>query len=99
MLTSKQRSFLRALGHKLDPIVFLGKGGLTENIIKELDTNLELRELIKVKLQDGCDLQPKDVAQEVSEKLKADVVQVIGHKFILYRESVENKEIVLPRSK
>jgi RNA-binding protein len=97
MLTSKQRSFLRALGHKLEPIVFLGKGGLTDNIIKELDTNLELRELIKVKLQDGCELEIKDVANEVGETLKADVVQVIGHKFILYRESQENKEITLPR--
>ena len=96
MITSKQRSFLRALGHKLDPIVFLGKGGLTENVIKEMDTILEQRELIKVKLQDGCELQPKDVAQEVSEKIKADVIQVIGHKFILYRESKDNKEIILP---
>lgn len=96
MLTSKQRSFLRALGHKLEPIVFLGKGGLTENIIKEIDNNLELRELIKIKLQDGCELQPKEVANRVSESLKADVVQVIGHKFILYRESKENKEITLP---
>ena len=97
MLTSKQRSFLRALAHKLDPIVFLGKGGLTENIIKEVDTNLELRELIKVKLQDGCELELKEVAKEVAEKLKADVVQVIGHKFILYRESRENKEITIPK--
>lgn len=97
MLTSKQRSFLRALGHKLDPIVFLGKGGLTDNVKKEMDTNLELRELIKVKLQDGCELQAKEVANEVAEDLKADVVQVIGHKFILYRESKDNKEITLPR--
>ena len=97
MLTSKQRSFLRALAHKVDPIVFLGKGGLTENIIKEININLELRELIKIKLQDGCELQVKEVAEEVSKKLKADVIQVIGHKFILYRESKDNKEIVLPR--
>ncbi len=97
MLTSKQRSFLRALGHKLEPLVFLGKGGLTDNVIKEVDTNLELRELIKVKLQDGCELEIKEVANEIAETLNADVVQVIGHKFILYRESPENKEITLPK--
>ncbi len=97
MLTSKQRSFLRALGHKLEPLVFLGKGGLTDNVIKEVETNLELRELIKIKLQDGCELEIKDVANEIAETLNADVVQVIGHKFILYRESRDNKEITLPR--
>lgn len=91
MLTSKQRSFLRALGHKLEPLVFLGKGGLTDNVIKEVETNLELRELIKIKLQDGCELEIKDVANEIAETLNADVVQVIGHKFILYRESRDNK--------
>ena len=97
MITSKQRSFLRALGHKLEPLVFLGKGGLTDNVIKEVETNLELRELIKIKLQDGCELEIKDVANEIAETLNADVVQVIGHKFILYRESRDNKEITLPR--
>lgn len=96
MLTSKQRSYLKGLGQKIDPIVFLGKSGLTENILKEMDTHLELRELIKIKLQEGCERKPGEVAQEVSQHLTADVVQVIGRKFVLYRESQENKEIQLP---
>ena len=97
MLTSKQRSYLRGLAHDLDPIVFIGKADLTENIIKEIDTNLEHRELVKVKLQEACDLSPKETANEVAKVLNAEFVQAIGRKFTLYRESKENKQIQLPR--
>lgn len=97
MITSKQRRYLKNLAHSLDPIVHLGKGGLTENIIKEIDTCLEVRELIKVKLQEGCDLNPKEVANAVAETLNAEFVQAIGRKFTLYRESKENKQIMLPK--
>ena len=97
MITSKQRSFLKALAHDLDPIVYIGKAGVTENVVKEIDTCLEARELVKVKLQEGCSLAPKDVANDLLEPLGAEFVQAIGRKFTLYRESKENKQIVLPR--
>ena len=54
MITGKQRSFLKKLAHDLEPTVFLGKSGLTENIRKEMETGFESRELVKVKLQEGC---------------------------------------------
>ncbi len=97
MITSKQRSFLKALAHDLDPIVYIGKAGVTDNVVKEIDTCLEARELVKVKLQEGCSLAPKDVANDLLEPLGAEFVQAIGRKFTLYRESKENKQIVLPR--
>ena len=97
MMTSKQRSFLRSMAHNLDPVVYIGKFGVTENVEKEIDNCLENRELVKVKLQEGCDLAAKDVANEMADKLGAEFVQAIGHKFTLYRESKENKQIVLPR--
>ena len=96
MINSKQRSFLRSMAHSIDPVVYLGKMGLTDNVIKQIDTCLEARDLVKVKLQEGCDLKAKDVANEVAEKLSAEFVQAIGHKFTLYRESKENKQIILP---
>ncbi|MBN7773080.1 ribosome assembly RNA-binding protein YhbY [Clostridium aminobutyricum] len=99
MITSKQRSYLRSLAHNLDPIVFLGKGGLTENIIKEVEVNLEARELVKVKIQEGCTLNPKDVANQIAEALGAEFVQAIGRKFTLYRESKDNKQIELPKAR
>lgn len=97
MMTSKQRSFLRSMAHSIDPVAYLGKQGLTENVIKQIDVCLEARELVKVKLQEGCDLDAKEVANEVAEKLGAEFVQAIGHKFTLYRESKDNKQIVLPK--
>ena len=97
MITSKQRSFLRALAHDLEPTVYIGKSGMTENIIKEMETGLEYRELVKVKLQEGCELTPKDAANELAELLKAEFVQAIGRKFTLYRQSKDHKKIELPR--
>ncbi|MBR0600412.1 ribosome assembly RNA-binding protein YhbY [Sinanaerobacter chloroacetimidivorans] len=97
MITGKQRSYLRSLAHELDPTVFIGKLGLSENVIKEMEIGLESRELVKVKLQEGCDLDPKETANELAKMLKAEFVQAIGRKFTLYRQSKENKQIELPR--
>lgn len=97
MITSKQRSFLRSMAHDLEPSVYIGKAGLTENIVKEMNVGLEHRELVKVKLQEGCDLSPKETANELAESLKAEFVQAIGRKFTLYRQSKDHKKIELPR--
>ena len=98
MITSKQRSFLKAMAHNIDPVVYIGKAGITGNVIKEIDDCLEARELIKVKLQEGCLLNPKTAANGIAQELQAEFVQAIGHKFTLYRESKENKKIILPKA-
>lgn len=99
MITSKQRSYLKGLAQQIKPTVFMGKQGLTDNVIKELETGFETRELIKVKLQEGCELNPKDIANELAEKMNAEFVQAIGNKFILYRQAKdkEKRKIELPR--
>ena len=97
MITSKQRSSLRSLAHNIDPTVYIGKAGVTENVIKEIDQCLEARELVKIKLQEGAELDAKTVANELAPGLRAEFVQAIGRKFTLYRESKENKQIELPR--
>ena len=97
MITGKQRSYLKKLAHDLDPIVFIGKNDLTENIIKEIDSLLELRELVKVKIQEGSLLDAKETANEVAEILGAEFVQAIGRKFVLYRRAKEEPQIVLPK--
>ena len=97
MITSKQRSYLRSLAHQLDPLVYIGKNDLTDNILNEIDTCLEHRELVKIKIQESCLLDPKETANEVAAKLGAEFVQAIGRKFVLYRESKDYRQIVLPR--
>ena len=97
MITSKQRSYLRSLAHNIDPTVHIGKAGVTDNVIKEIDQCLEARELVKIKLQEGAELDAKTVANELAPGLRAEFVQAIGRKFTLYRESKENKQIELPR--
>ena len=95
MLTGKQRSYLKKLTHYLEPTVYIGKSGLTENIKKELEIGFESRELVKVKIQEGCELKVKEVANELADELGAEFVQAIGRKFTLYRESKDNKKIEL----
>ena len=97
MITSKQRSYLRSLAHNIDPTVYIGKAGVTDNVIKEIDQCLEARELVKIKLQEGAELDAKTVANELAPGLRAEFVQAIGRKFTLYRESEENKQLELPR--
>lgn len=97
MITGKQRKYLKKLAHDLSPSVFLGKAGLTENIRKEMEIAFEHRELVKVKLQEGFVGDAKEVANFLAEELDAEFIQAMGRKFTLYRESKENKEIVLPR--
>lgn len=97
MITSKQRSYLKSLAHELNPTVYIGKQGLTDNIIKELEVGLYTRELVKVKIQEGCELNPKEVASQMVDLLGAEFVQAIGRKFVIYKESKDNKQIELPK--
>ncbi|MBQ1215356.1 MAG: YhbY family RNA-binding protein, partial [Firmicutes bacterium] len=68
MLTGKQRSYLKSLAHELEPTVYVGKFGMTENIIKEMEIGFETRELVKIKLQEGCELSKDEVADMIIEK-------------------------------
>ena len=97
MITGKQRSYLKKLAHTVEPTVYMGKAGLTENVLKERDDYLTAHELLKVKLQEGCLADAKEAANEAAEKLGAEFVQAIGRKFSLYRQS-ERKLIELPRA-
>ncbi len=96
MLTGKQRSYLKSIAHNIDPLFQLGKNGLTENFIIQVEGALETRELVKINVLKNCELDPKEVANELMEELGAEFVQSIGRKFVIYRESEENKKIELP---
>lgn len=95
MLTSKQRAYLRSLSNKLEPIFQVGKGGVNDNQLKQIDEALEKRELVKVHVLENALLDTRSVCNEVADALGAEPVQVIGKKFIIYKESRENKRIDL----
>lgn len=97
MLTGKQKRFLRSKAHHLDPIFQVGKGGVNENMIKQIDDVLEARELIKVSVLQNCEEDKSTVAEALSKGAKAELVQIIGNTIVLYKESRENKQLVLPR--
>lgn len=96
MLTGKQRSYLKTLAHNIDPTLQIGKNGITETVLKQADDLLEARELIKIKLLNNSFLDAKETANEIANTLKAEFVQSIGNKFVLYRES-EDKLINIPK--
>ena len=96
MLTSKQKRFLKSEAHHLKPIFQVGKGGVNENLIKQVDEALEVRELIKVSILQNCEEDKDDVAEAVSKGTDAELVQVIGKTIVLYKESLNKKKIELP---
>lgn len=96
MLNSKQRAYLRGLANALEPSLLIGKGGFNENMLVDIDSALEARELIKIKILNNSMEDPREVSHDIAERVGAEVVQVIGGKFVLYRQSEENPTIVLP---
>jgi len=95
MLTSKQRSYLRSLANPVEPIFQIGKGGVGENLIKQFNDALEARELVKATVLKNADVGVRETCEEIAKQTGAEVVQVIGSKFVLYKESVKHKEIEL----
>jgi len=96
LLTGKQRSFLKAIANSIEPIFQIGKNGITDNFIKQVDSALESREIIKIKVLNNSFLETDEMAKKISELVGAEFVQSIGNKFIIYRESKEKKKIELP---
>ncbi|AMA72302.1 MULTISPECIES: ribosome assembly RNA-binding protein YhbY [Aneurinibacillus] len=97
MLTGKQKRYLRSLAHHLDPIFQVGKGGVNENLIKQVEDTLEVRELLKISVLNNCGEDKHEVAEEIAAGSGAEIVQIIGNTIVLYKESKERKTIELPK--
>lgn len=90
MITTKQRSKLKAMANTLRPLVTIGKEELTENVVKEIETALYHYELVKVAALQSCDTPAKAMCQEVCEILSCEPVLCVGNRFVVYKRS--NKE-------
>lgn len=97
MLTSKRRAYLRGLASSEDTIIFIGKGDISENIIKQTKDALRARELVKGKVLENSLLSPREACDILCEECRAEGVQVIGSKFVLYKRNEKEPRIVLPK--
>lgn len=93
MLTSKQRAKLRALANPIDTIVIVGKGGVDSEVFKSADIAITARELIKGKVLETAGVTSREAADAIANEINADVVQVIGSKFVLYRRNEDEPKI------
>lgn len=96
-ITSKQRAYLRGLANSVDPIFQVGKLGVTPEITEAISEALEARELIKINVLKNCLYEPKDIANVLAERTRSNMVQQIGRKIVLYRQSRDNQNIELPK--
>ena len=94
-MTSKQRAGLRSLANTLEPVFQMGKGGINENLVEQVDECLEKRELIKITLLQSCELDTRAACGQLAEAVDAEPVQCIGRRFVLYRASRENPRLDL----
>lgn len=95
-MTSKQRAYLMSLASNLEPVFQIGKSSLTPEVTAAIEECFNNRELIKVAVLKNCFDDPKELAYTLAERTRAQVVQVIGKKIVLYKENKDNKKIQLP---
>lgn len=91
-LTSKQRAQLRGIANTIDTIVHIGKDGITDNLVKQANDALEAREIIKCKVQENSMLTAREACDELSRLTRSEQVQVIGTKFVLYRQHYDKNK-------
>ncbi len=97
-MTGKQRAYLRGLANGLETILYVGKGGLSENVIKQADEALIARELIKGRVLEASLMTAAEACQALAEATGAEGVQSIGSRFVLYRAHPTEPKIRLPRA-
>lgn len=96
MLTGKQKRYLRKQAHHEKPLFQVGKSGVTENMAMQISDALEKREILKVSVLQNCLEDKHTVAEKLALDTGGHIVQVIGNNIVLYKESVEHKQLVLP---
>lgn len=96
-MTSKERAYLRGLANTLQPIFQIGKGGISDVLLKQLDDALEARELIKINVLETAPEDVKTLGEQIANETNSVFVQAVGNKITLYRARKKNPKIVLPK--
>jgi len=95
MITTKQRAYLRSLAHGMDTIFRIGKGGIEENFLKQVDEALEARELIKIAVLENSGFAAREASDIICKELNCEGIQAIGSKLVIYRKSIKKPKIEL----
>ena len=95
-LTGKQKSFLRSLGQKLEPVVMMGKEGVTPTVVQAAQEAIKKRELIKVRVLQNCMEEPEDAITMLAERADVNLVQIIGRNGLLFKRNYDKPKIELP---
>lgn len=95
MINSKQRAVLRKMANTLEPVIHVGKGGISSNIISETQRELFDKELVKIAILRNVPETAREISDEIAKQTGADVVQVIGRKFVLYKRNEEEPVIMI----
>ncbi|MBL7575235.1 RNA-binding protein [Peptoniphilus asaccharolyticus DSM 20463] len=95
MLTGKQRSYLKSIANTLNPLIQVGKGGIGDGMLSQIDKSLEDHELVKITVLKNSPVEAREIVEEILDATNAEFVQQIGNKLTIYRESKENKKIEL----
>lgn len=96
-VNGKQRAYLRSLATNLDVILTVGKGGMSDTIIKQADDALTAREILKGRVLETSPTDVAAIASEIAERTNSLLVHVMGSTFVLYRRNEENPVITLPK--
>lgn len=96
MITTKQRAYLRSLANRMDPIFQVGKNGIEDNFIKQVQDALEARELIKIKVLENSGLTAREASQIICEEARCEGIQAIGSKVVVFKQSKNKPKIELP---
>ena len=95
--TSKQRAYLKSLAMDMPAVLYVGKGGVTPELVSNVREALEARELIKLSVEKSTDEDIREIAQTIAERTRSEVVQTIGRKIVLYKQGKDDKrKIILP---
>lgn len=99
MISGKQRAYLRGLANTMDPIFQIGKNGIEEAFLRQLQEALEARELIKIKVLENSGLSAREASDEICTQIGCEGIQAIGSKIVLYKKSEKKPKIELPQGK
>ncbi|MDO5689840.1 MAG: ribosome assembly RNA-binding protein YhbY [Tissierellia bacterium] len=97
MITGKQRAYLKKLAHDLEPQVLIGKAGITDNLIEQINQTLVKRELIKIKILNNNMQDRQELLDELIDRLQAEFVQEMGSRIVLYRKNPDENILQLPK--